>query len=456
MMMGYPMRLKMTKTIMKTITKEELKTKTICVMDNGLFVSFARKIAPAFKKCYYYSPWQCAFPQSRAMVVGDGFDEIERIKQPLDKADEIDLWVFLDLYQGDLQTFLESHGARVWGCRHGEEIEMYRWEFHNHLKRLGLPTPQVDKIIGMAALREKLQSVKDKYIKTSIVRGDFETFHHQTYELSEPRLDELEHSLGVVKNNYKFLVESSIPDAVEIGYDGFTIDGKYPSHAMMAYEVKDVGMIGTALEYSRLAKPVRDVNSALSETLKGYNYRGFLSTEIRYTKEYKPYLIDPCCRLGTPSNELLQELFDGWPEVLWHGAVGELVSPKIKSKFGVLAVIHTEWAVDNWQSVSYPRELDNDVKLRFHTRVDDKDYIAPQVIGLPDVGYVCGTGNTLIQAIDSCKDKASQIKGFQLKVSLEGIESALDTIKEGEKLGIKFTDQPLPTLQQLKGSGKKV
>lgn len=424
------------------------------IVDNGLFVSFARKIAPSFKKAYYYTPWQSAFPTSRTLFVGNGFAEIERIKFPLHHADEIDLWVFLDLYQSDLQEYLESHGARVWGARRGDEMEIHRWQFREHLKRLGLPVAGAELIIGISALRKYLKSVKNKFVKTSLVRGDFETFRHDSYELSEPRLDDLEHQLGVVKDNYEFIVEDEISDAVEVGYDGFTVDGKMPSHAMMAYEVKDVGMIGTTLAYDKLAKPVLQINNALAPTLKGYNYRGFLSTEIRYTKKKEPYFIDPCCRLGTPSNELLQELFDDWGATLWHGAVGEVVSPKVKAKFGVLACIHTEWAVENWQSIHYPRAMDNDVKLRFHTRVGDKDYIAPQSIGLPDVGYVSAIGNTLIEAIDLCKQRASEIKGFQVKVSLEGIEIALDTIKKGEEFGIKFSDQPLPTLSQLKG--KKV
>ena len=432
--------------------KTNLKTKTVCVIDNGLFVAFARSLAKDFKKVYYHTPWQSAFPQSRTLSVGKGFPEIERIEYPLDRADEIDLWVFLDLYQSDLQLYLVSHGARVWGCRKGEEMEMFRWEFRNYLKDIGLPVAEADRIIGLAALRKHLQKVENKFIKTSIVRGDFETFKHVSYLLSEPRLDDLEHSLGVVKNNYEFIVESEIPDAVEVGYDGFTVDGQWPTHAMMAYEVKDVGMIGRALPYSKLAKPVLDINKALVPALKGYNYRGFLSTEIRYTKKKEPYFIDPCCRLGTPSNELLQELFDSWAETLWYGAVGEVVTPRVKFKFGVSAVIKTEWAVDNWQSLHYPRSIDDKVKLRFHTRIDDKDYIAPQVIGLPDVGYVTGVGNTLIEAIDDCKSNAEQVKGFQVQVGLEGIESALETIKKGEERGVMFLmeGEKMPTASELK------
>lgn len=431
------------------MNKVDLKTKTLCVVDNGLFVSFARTLAKGFKKTYYHTPFASSFPRSQQLVVGDGFDEMEHCKFPLEHADDIDLWVFLDLYHLDLQLYLESKGARVFGARRGEEMELHRWEFKQYLKRIGLPVQHCEHITGFDDLVKYLKGVKNKFVKTSFVRGDFETFRHDSYELSQPRLDELSHVLGPLKGNYEFIVEDDISDAIEVGYDGITIDGKFPTHAMMAYEVKDCGMIGISLPYEKLAQPVKTINSALVPALKGYNYRGFLSTEIRYTKDKKPFFIDPCCRLGTPSNELLQELFDHWPEVVWYGAEGECYSPRVKSKFAVMAVIHSEWAVNDWQSVHYPRELDEHVKLRFHTRISDKDYVVPQTIGLPDLGGVVGTGETLLEAVRSCKERADQVKGYQLKVDLGSISKALEVIQEGEEMGVKFGEQKLPTKEQV-------
>lgn len=426
-----------------------MKNKTICVVDNGLFVSFARMLAKDVKKVYYYTPWQSSFPRSPQLMVGDGFDDIERVNFIFNLIDEVDLWVFLDLYHADLQAYLEDQGCRVWGARQGEDLELYRWEFKRYLKTLGLPVQPIEKIVGMDKLREHLAKVSNKFVKTSFVRGDFETFRHDRFELTEPRLDEIEHVLGPTKRSYEFIVEDDIPDAVEVGYDGFTVDGQFPSHAMMAYEVKDCGMIGTALPYAKLADPVRLVNQKFVDTFKRYHYRGFLSTEIRYTKKKEAFYIDPCCRLGTPSNELLQELFEGWAEVLWEGATGKLVSPKTKAKFCVMAVVHSEWAVNDWQTLHYPKELDRFVKLRYHSRIDGKDCVAPQVVGLPDLGGVVGSGPTLIAAIRQCKDRAEQIKGYQVQVSLESIDKAMETIQKGEAMGIHFGDN-LPSAEAVR------
>lgn len=425
--------------------KLNLKDKTVCIVDNGLFVSFARTLSKGFGRTLYHKPFQSAFVRTNDLAPGRGFKELEWCEQPLAllgktvEEDEIDLWVFLDLYQGGLQEFLRATGRRVWGSGMGEEMELQRWQFKEHLKTLGLPVQKMEHIFGMDKLREYLKKNENKYVKTSFTRGDFETFHHEKYSLTEPRLDELSHTLGAKKDQYEFIVEDEIPDAVEVGYDGFVIDGKYPSLAMMAYEIKDCGMVGTVRPYELLAEPVKLVNSKMSKDFLGYGYRGFFCSEIRYTKKKEAFFIDPCCRLGTPSNELLQVLFEGWPEVIWNGAGGIITTPKTKAKFGALAMIVSEWAVNDWLCVEYPVEIDEFVKLRFHVKKGDKNYVVPNVIGIPDVGCVLGTGNTLEEAIKVCKDMAGLVKGFQVSVNVSSLDKGLEVVKEGEKFGIKFS-----------------
>ena len=415
------------------------KDKTVCFVDNGLFVDFCRKVGKEFGRALYHKPFQSAFVRTNDIAPGKGFDEIEWCEQPLELADEIDLWVFLDLYQSGLQRFLRSHGARVWGQHGGDELELDKWAFHQRIKSLGLPVPTMERIKGIESLRVYLKDHNGTCdVKTSFVRGDFETFKVEEYKLVEQKLDDLEHFLGAKKVDYEFLVEDEIADAVEVGYDGFTIDGQYPKMAMMAYEIKDCGMIGKVFEYANLAEPVKRVNSVMVGDFKEYGYRGFFSSEIRYTRDKKAYFIDPCCRLGSPSNELLQELFANWPQILWDGAEGVCTSPTKKATFGVLAMIYSEWAVNDWLCLRYPREIDEWVKLRFHTKKGGLDYVVPQVIGIPDVGCVVGTGETLAQAIKVCKERAELIKGYQVSVNLQSLEKAAEVIKQGEKFGIQF------------------
>ena len=117
---------------------ENSKDKKVCVYDNGLFVGMAGKLAESFGKVYYYSPWKNAFPKSNARLVGQGFEMIERVNNFFDVVDLCDLFVFPDVYDGDLQLYLEKQGKRVWGSRKGEELELYRDEAKKHMEKLGI------------------------------------------------------------------------------------------------------------------------------------------------------------------------------------------------------------------------------------------------------------------------------------------------------------------------------
>ena len=101
-------------------------------------------------------------------------------------------------------------------------------------------------------------------------------------------------------------------------------------------------------------------------------------------------------------------------------------------------MINSEWAVNDWLCVHYPKEIDEFVKLRFHTKVGDKNYVVPNTIGIPDVGCVVGTGDTLAEAIKVVKKRGEMIKGFQVSVNYAALDKGLEVVKEGEKFGIKF------------------
>ena len=219
--------------------------KCVLLYDYGLFSSWALKLKEFFGRVLIYVPFKSGFPKSQQYAIGTGLEGVERIIDFWDYVPETDLFVFPDIYDGDLQEHLRSMGYPVWGAGKGEELEIYRWQTKMLLKKdIGLPVQPVERIIGVEELREFLQEHEDKYVKISMLRGDFETFHHISYNLSEPLLDEIENKLGPYKLFKEFIVEDSINDAVEIGYDGWTIDGRFPRTAMQGYEIKDVSYVG--------------------------------------------------------------------------------------------------------------------------------------------------------------------------------------------------------------------
>ena len=776
---------------------DNLKDKTLLCFDYGLFATWAVKLAKDFGRVLYYCPFKSAFPKTNQFVIGTGFEGVERVTNFWDHLDEVDCFMFPDVYDADLQLHLRDLGKPVWGSAKGEELELLRWQTKMFLKKdLHLPVQPVERVIGIEDLRALLRDTTNKYVKISMLRGDFETFRHDNYELSEPLMDEIEQKLGPNKWDKEFIVEDAIDDAIEVGYDGWTIDGEYPNPGMFGYEIKDVSYVGVVRPYSALPEPVREVNKKLAPVFAQYNYRGFWSSEIRVPKNQKPYLTDPCCfsddtdvltdsgwksfcdlthndrvctlntssgrieyqrpedyikfyhsgelicisnkekgieclvtqnhgiwrtdrngnglfreradslsgkgyiprtgkwagqeqeffvlpeyfnswwsgmgnqifktkrcppvkismndwleflalylsegslhgkwgvnitqfkyrelvaekirklpfnvtespsgfvihsvqlahylgnmglcnskripdyvrrlcpeqirifldsyrlgdgsehkgqhiyyttsqnmaddlqeliflsggvanirkreskgslmmgryrrrydvyvvsqvmkqtrfwfetgsrsnryiskipyngfvydvtvpngtvyvrrngkpfwssncRAGSPPSELYQELFQNWAQIIWSGAQGELVSPKPVAKYGVEVLIHSDWADSHWQAVYVEPEVRPWVKLRNLCQKDGVLYVAPQVVGLPEIGAVVAVDDSLLGAIKKVKGYCEKIKGFRIDLNLEQVTKAIDTIKAAEKQGISFSDDPLPTQAQV-------
>jgi hypothetical protein len=423
----------------------DLSSKCCFVRDYGLFASWALKLTEYFGRVLYYCPYKSGFPKSQQFAIGTGLDGVERVTDFWDHVEEVDIFFFPDVYDGDLQVHLRNLGYPVWGSGKAEELELYRWQTKQLLKKdIGLPVQHVERLIGIEDLRAYLKENENKYVKISILRGDFETFHHTTYELSEPILDDIEQKIGPYKFFKEFIVEDAIDDAIEVGYDGFTIDGQYPDPSMFGYEIKDVAYIGMNRPYAKLPEQVKEVNAKLSPAFADYNYRGFWSSEIRVQKDGKPYLTDPCCRAGSPPSELYQEMYANWGDIIWHGAHGELVNPVPAAKYGVEVLMHSEWADQHWQALYFPPELRRHVKLRNLCQVEDTWYVAPQVVGLPEIGAVVAVDDSLVGAIKKAKEYCSHITGYRIDLNLKTLIDAVDQVREGEEFGIAWGNLPTP------------
>lgn len=412
---------------------KDYETKSVLVYDNGLFVELAATLAKDFGKVYYYSPWQSAFPKSNAMLVGQGIPGVERVNEFEDHIDDTDLFVFPDVYAGALQRHLAGMGKRVWGSRMGEDLELDRMASKAYLQKLGVPIGKYTRVKGLTQLRAQLKLYGDQWVKVSCTRGDFESFHSKNYKNIEPRLDELEHNLGAKKHTQEFIVEDGINDAVEIGYDGYTVNGDFPDAAMIGVEVKDKGYIGHFVPASQMPDQITEINRVLYEALESFQYRNFLSMEMRITKDGTPWVIDPCCRMGSPPGELVQIMYTNLADIFWHGADGLLVNPIPAAEWGAELLIHSAWADKNWQAIQFPKELRDHIKLRNLTVINREYYVVPQAVGLPEIGAVVATGNTVEEAMEKVKEVAEQIDGYFLDLfpdCLEDAQTEIATLKE--------------------------
>lgn len=436
-----------------------LKSKTALIWDNGIFTEIAVTLAKTFGRVLYYVPWTSGMPKSNALMIGEGLEGVERVASPWGHFDDIDLWIFPDVYEGDLQDWLASQGKRVWGCRGGAELEIDRPKSKEQSKKLGIDIGPYKVITGLDALRSHLKKNDDQWVKISGTRGDMETFGAKTYEKVEPRLDELEHNMGALKKVMKFTVEQGINDAVETGYDGYCIDGKFPKAAMTGVEVKDEAYLMKTVRWSELPEQVRSVNEKLAPALKRYGYRGFISTEVRCTEDGKAYLIDPCCRAGSPPNELYQVMMSNMAEAIWYGAEGIVIEPEFRAKWGAEVLLISEWADQNWMHVSFPEDIRENVKLRNFCKIDGEYYVIPQWTGSAEIGAVVALGDTPDQAIAECKRIAELVEGHLLDKPIDALDVAreqLDQILGPDKKETKAQRQARELHKQGKISDKQL
>lgn len=415
---------------------DTLKTKKVLFYDSGLYTHIAEALAPAFAEAWYFADWRGQFPTSKLGYIGDGLDGLERVHNEWDYIDQADLIVFLDVYHGNLQRHLRQLGKRVWGNGEAESLETDRWQTKTYLRSRGMAineTYQVTGLHGPEGLIEHLAGADDRYVKGGKFRGDFETFHHDNLWLSKPWLGELSHNLGPTADLQKFLVEHPIK-GVEVGFDGFSIDGQFPQVASFGYEVKDAAYIGKV--YETPPKHIEVVTNALSPFLQTHGARGFLSIEYRVGPDRQPYIVDPCCRCGSPPSETYIELFSNWPEVIYDGAGGLLTELTPSFKFGVQLVLKSDWAKDNYLAIEVPSEVRRWVKLHNHFRTGGIDYIIP--VGISEIGGVVGCGDTLPDAVEACREHAETLKAFELDYDPSALEECMENIVEGRKHGITW------------------
>jgi hypothetical protein len=417
----------------------DLKSKTAIVVDNGLFCDLAARLGRDFGKVYYWAPAYSGFPKPNISWVGKGIDGIEVINDPFgDVYDKADIWIFPDVYFGELQTRLESQGKYVWGSRMGEQLELDRPGSKKLFTKLGLPVGHYEVVHGMDNLRGYLKSKKNVWVKISYFRGIRETFQAIDYKMVEPVLDDMEHDLGAFKNVIDFVVEDDLPDRFEVGVDCYCIDGQFPTKTLTGVEIKDVGYVGIFADYDKIPEPVTRFDRVISPVMRRYGYRGFYSTEVRIGKDQVPYMIDFCARAGSPPNELYQEFYKNISEIIWQGAHGICVDPEPVAKYGAEALIHSAWADKNWQPVDFPEEYRKFIKLRNPTRIAGRYYAIPQAVGLPEIGAVVGFGNTMQAAIDMVTKIAKEVRGYYIEVKTESFDQAQEEIEKAEKFGIKI------------------
>ena len=417
--------------------KIDFKSRSCLVICTGLFVSLAERLARDFGKTYLYCPTSGNFPLITHGRIGHGLPGVELVDSVFGKHfDSIDLFVFADLGHAPLQVQLETMGKRVWGTRHGDEMEVYRETAKEVMEGLGLPVQPWKIVKGITNLRSHLKANDNQHVKIDIWRGVTESFFAPNYGVVETKLDAIAHDLGPFKEDLEFIVEDDLPDCVEIGTDTFCIDGKYPENCLVGLEAKDMGYCGQMCKWSELPPILKEANETMAPTFAEYGYRCSLSNELRITEDMKAYCIDWTCRSPSPPSELWQELFENLAEIMWYGAEGVVVEPKARGKFGVEIILKSQWAKEHCLPVDYPEEISHQVKLYNCAVVDSRRYVLSQDEDMIEVGAVVGWGDTMEEAVEHAKKAGESIQAYGVKFALGSLDSLYEQIEELEEKGI--------------------
>jgi hypothetical protein len=238
-----------------------------------------------------------------------------------------------------------------------------------------------------------------------------------------------------LRNEIEFVVENEIKSLIEIGYDGFIINGQYPKNAFLGLEVKDACYLGKTLPYDELPKPMRIINEKMAPYFN--DYRMFYSNEIRFTNKTTGFLTDPTQRLPTPPSEIYQELISNLAEICWYGAQGELIEPKYNAKYAGEVLINSyllEHGIE--QQIEYPKSIENNIKLRYHCKINGRYVCISQ--NMSEVGAVVAIGDSINEVVEKLKDYCSKIQGNDLTFKIDKIESAVEEVKKLDSIGLKF------------------
>jgi hypothetical protein len=436
---------------------DDLSKKTVLVADSGQFTEVAIRLKREFGRVIFWNPELVeSFPMVAKNAIGNGFEEIEWVRDFWPIKDEIDLYVFGDCSQAGLQLEIESQGARVIGSRNGDRLENSRIAFKKVQKRIGLEVPKHVVVTGLEDLRSHLKTVKDRWVKFDRYRGTFETEHHVNYELSQNWLNKLAYELGPMGDIIEFLIEEPIRGKVEIGYDGLFFGG-FPSKTLFGIERKSKSYIGAVKDYIDLNPRLLEVNAALATELKKHDYHNFLSTEVRIAEDDEnfadgtPVLIEPTCRWPSPPFEAMLEIYSNLGAMLWHGSVGEIIEPEMAEKFAVICRISHDDPPEGWRTLQVPDAVRQWVKLYDAVKKDGCYHIAPKVPHANRIGAVVGIGSTIEKAAVHCHENMEALDEQPISSEYDSLTDALVALKAAEDQGIEIAPtipEPAIVLEQ--------
>jgi hypothetical protein len=189
-----------------------------------------------------------------------------------------------------------------------------------------------------------------------------------------------------------------------------------------------------------IAEPVRMVNELFGPVLDRYGTQGPFSTEVRLVGD-DPYFIDSTNRFGSPPSQLQTALITNLPQVIYHGARGELIEPESDDELGAQVLITSDREKEEWLPFDMDPKLRPWVKSAFACEVEGVITIAPNPLE-NCAGWLVATGDTLEQVIETLKERKALLpEGFDC--DLTSLCDLLREMESAKDYGVKIAD-PIP------------
>ena len=423
---------------------KDISDVTFLLYDRGTFFPVAQRLARDAKKVFYYNPDGEAFPTFAKGCLGGGHSDVEQIEEIWQRKREIDCFVFPDCRDAGLQLELESQGFPVWGSKDADSLETMRGEWIKACEALGLPMPKTHKIRGVTALQIFFDEHPGEtfHVKISRFRGDMETFKTTEPSQIRSKMELLAMKFGPSKEYITFYVQEPVETDIEGGADSYFVAGQWPNKVILGYEKKGESYFATWKDRSEMPPEIWKPSEAMTELLASFNYCNFVSTEVR-VKDDKSYLLDPCLRCPSPAGEEELELYGNFAEIVYHGALGEMVQPEMTAKFCGEAVIEYSGDRDGWKSIVIPEEVKRWVKL-YACCYEDGAYHFPPAQDPEAIGCIVGLADTPEGVLYRLKEIRDALKDSAVDVHIDPIADLFKEIEEAEEQDIPFSEEPLP------------
>ena len=160
--------------------------------------------------------------------------------------------------------------------------------------------------------------------------------------------------LGGLKEHVPFLVFDEIPTKLEIGGDTFNVHGRWPATMLHGIEKKDEAYFAAVTPDREMPDELTHIMDAFSPFLAETRFSCQWSMEVRVTDD-EAFFIDATTRGGLPSTASFLTA-KNLPEILWHGADGELVEIDYGYKFTAECMVKIQGEPDTWESLIVPPE----------------------------------------------------------------------------------------------------